>query len=200
VGIVAIHNRIDTTALCNRAAKGNANKWRKPLCKGDFHAWLSLFEVWVGDHPGDVSSSAVRCGDDFSDVEAGVGPFTTDCEGADGKFVTLRYLGGARYLTIAEMQIFEEPLSPPPSLPPSPRPPPAVPSPVPPPNAPPYVMPTLDEFFGVFKDASIAATDLSQGEWCFANYGFVGCGHSSFQAAGDALLAHASDDEHEHGN
>lgn len=69
-----------------------------------YSRWLSPYELWVGSSPGDVSSSAVRCGGGEIEVAATQGPFVAACPpGTAGQYVTLRLVGWRRYLTIAEL-------------------------------------------------------------------------------------------------
>ena len=90
-------------------------------------AWLSPFEIWIGSSYGDTTSrSATRCAEVA--VPVGAGPFMVDCNGIDtGAYVTLRQVGAARYLTIAELKVckgMKLPAKPPlPPLPPAPPPP-----------------------------------------------------------------------------
>lgn len=106
----------DPSTLC--ASNQQVNAWlsvRLPsstpiayvsiLNRGDseeYAAWLSSFEVWVGSSFGDTS--AVKCGE--LNVPAMAGPFVVNCAGAQGKFVTLRQVGAARFLTIAELEVY----------------------------------------------------------------------------------------------
>lgn len=87
VGYVAVYNRND---------------------HGPFMEWLSPFEVWVGASPGDVSASATRCGGVMEvDTSQGGVPFVVECPtSAVGEYVTLRLVQGARYLTIAELEVY----------------------------------------------------------------------------------------------
>ena len=115
VEAVAVHNRGDTL---------------------EYMEWLSPFEVYVGASMGDISPNlAVRCGSTQT-VPAAAGPFTVNCNGAEGEWVTLQLadessslLGGhhrrltggrpsqrrsmqaqpPRYLSIGELEIYGEP-------------------------------------------------------------------------------------------
>lgn len=141
IGFVAVYNRAD-----------GALKYTRML-------WP--FEVWLGDRPG---ATTTRCGD-VTASSGSVGPYIVRCDhatsAASGRYVTIRQTGAARYLMIAELEVYavqappptvpplmppSPPMSPPwpppsppsPSLPPpSPRPPPPPPSASPPPPAPP---------------------------------------------------------------
>mmetsp|Transcript_38023 Transcript_38023/g.94876 ORF Transcript_38023/g.94876 Transcript_38023/m.94876 type:complete len:344 (-) Transcript_38023:246-1277(-) len=81
---------------------------------------LSPFEVWVGDKEG-ATEGAARCGGDgpegvtsFDTSEWNtdeqkaimVGPFTVECGGLKGEYVTLRLPGEGRLLTISEMTVY----------------------------------------------------------------------------------------------
>lgn len=83
-----------------------------------YQAWLSPFEVALGDSYGDMSSP---CSPQPVSVPTAAGPFLVSCGRAKaGRFVTLRLAGGPRpgerYLTIAELKVFAEPA---PASPPS---------------------------------------------------------------------------------
>lgn len=88
---------------------------------------LGSFEVWVGTSAGDITSSAaVKCGGFSGDTDILGGVYPINCGGVSaGAFVTLRQVGDARYLTIAELNIFQDPG--PPAAPPMPAPPPTPP-------------------------------------------------------------------------
>jgi len=83
----------------------------------EYIRWLGAFDVWVGSSFGDL---AVRCGE-WSGETTSAGPYVIDCGGAVGEYVTVRQLGAARYLTIAELVPHEYAG---PLLPPRPPPPP----------------------------------------------------------------------------
>lgn len=93
VGYVAVYNRED---------------------KQQYMEWLSPFEVWVGNHAGDVTSSnAVRCGNvQYVDTSKRHGaPFVVACPpNAIGEYVTIRLVRWARYLTIAELEVYSNEL------------------------------------------------------------------------------------------
>ena len=139
VGNVAIYNRDDVPAYIE---------------------WLFPFELWVGDSFGDLAalcegpvsrppSSSRRWVGSCSN--AIISPELPSRPNARWEFVTLRLAGSdARFLTVAEIEVFENVISPPslpapprpppsPTLPPSPHPssPPAPPPPAPPPAPPP---------------------------------------------------------------
>lgn len=70
-----------------------------------YQEWLGAFEIYVGSRYGDL---ATRCG---RATGYAAGPYTVDCRGVssgpfgDGTYVTLKQIGGARYLTIAELAV-----------------------------------------------------------------------------------------------
>ena len=80
---------------------------------------LGSFEIWVGNAPGDTTSdSAVKCGEARFDAALEPAPYVLWCNGeVSGGFVTLKQTGPARYLSIAEMEVYVR-LAPPPPLPP----------------------------------------------------------------------------------
>jgi len=84
----------------------------------EYQAWLSPFEIWLGQSYGDTSSAAaVRCGAPALHVPATAGPFTRSCGSAPrgactndgGCFVTLTIVDTARWLTIAEIEAYSKP-------------------------------------------------------------------------------------------
>ena len=90
--------------------------------------WLSPFEVYVGDSYGDTK---VKCGPAAQQpgvmvTPAAPGPFTAYCNGVKGGYVTLKQVGAARLLSIAQMRVCSVPVPPPPHSPP-PSPPPLTP-------------------------------------------------------------------------
>ena len=87
IAYVAVYNRVDSAA---------------------YQEWLSPFEVWVGGYYGDVSSaSAYRCAEMV--VPTGAGPFMAPCYSVSTRaYVTVRQVGAARYLTIAEVKLCSE--------------------------------------------------------------------------------------------
>ncbi|KAL3916507.1 MAG: hypothetical protein SGPRY_006793 [Prymnesium sp.] len=106
---------------------------------------ISPFVVWLASTPG-IPDELEICGDEFS-VPSSPGPYTVDCEGAQGEFVTIMLPGDARSLALAELQIFglySPPAFPPPEMPPMsplpPYPPPPL-SPPPLPCSPPLLPP-----------------------------------------------------------
>ena len=125
--------RIDPTFVIDYVAV--FNRLRPP----EWQAWLGTFETFVGQSSGDTTSSAaVRCSNGTVDAPATAGPFMVWCGNVSGSWVTLRQTGEARYVTIAELQVFSlsagGPMAPPPpSTPPI--------SPPPPPPAPPPALP-----------------------------------------------------------
>lgn len=125
VGYVIVYNRVDAPTLQH---------------------WLSPFEVFVGSSFGDA---AVRCGPPI-EVPTGPGPFAVWCGDASDSggrslsYVTIRHVGPARHLAVAELVIYRMPLPspPPPPLPPrEPPSPPLSPPPVPPLPLPPLLPP-----------------------------------------------------------
>ena len=122
-----------------------------------YAAWLSPFELWLGSAFGDSSSgTAVRCAGPLA-VPPQKGPFMVRCDSAaQASYVTVRLVGGPRYLTISELEVFRErttplppvppslpPFSPPSMPPPSPSPSPPVSPPLWPPSHPPHPPPKL---------------------------------------------------------
>jgi len=87
VGFVAVHNRRDRD--------------------GDL---LAPFEVWVGNNEGASSTGrgAVRCGGRHNPPTS-VNPFVADCNGAIGKYVTLKLPGRNRRLAICELVAYKAP-------------------------------------------------------------------------------------------
>jgi len=75
-----------------------------------YAAWLGEFEIYVSDVVGDTSSaSSVKCAGPVSVPwsEGGVKPFLVGCPSSPtGTYVTLKQVGGARYLTIMELEAF----------------------------------------------------------------------------------------------
>ena len=68
-------------------------------------AWLSEFRIFVGTSSGNREQ---QCGK-VQTAPAERGPFTVDCGGKVGSWVTLRLVGSKRHLAIAELEIFEAP-------------------------------------------------------------------------------------------
>ena len=86
VDTVSIHNRPDNA---------------------EYQAWLSPFEIWIGASFGDADTkTAARCGKSAIEAPTGAGPFTIDCGDLQGQFITLKQVGQARYLTLAELSVF----------------------------------------------------------------------------------------------
>lgn len=84
------------------------------LASPTFARWLGEFEIWVGDGWGDLS---LRCGHWAAATDSK--QFTFEC-GFRAHYVTLRQLGSARTLSIAELEVFS--WTAPPASPPSPPP------------------------------------------------------------------------------
>jgi len=74
----------------------------------EYMAWLSPFEVWVGQSPG---ATGTKCAGPVSIPPGSPRPFELSCGGATGSFVTVRLVGQARYLTLAELEVFGEVLT-----------------------------------------------------------------------------------------
>jgi len=72
----------------------------------EYQAWLSPYEIWVGHSEADWSSTATRCGSGPVSSPATAGPFSVACDGARGTYVTLKQVGKARWLQIAEITVY----------------------------------------------------------------------------------------------
>ena len=107
-----------------------------------YAAFLGTFEIYVGGHPGDISSPhAHKCGFGAYDAATNHLPYLIFCGNSQaGHFVTLHQTGPASYLSIAEFNVLTTTATHPPS-PPSPAPPPRPPQP-PPPTSPPSPPPS----------------------------------------------------------
>lgn len=155
---LASDTRVGEVAVLNR--NDNAN----------YAAWLGEFEVWVGASAGDTTPpSASKCGDASYDAQTNAQPYMFSCAGSPlARFVTIKQVGPARYLTLAEVEVYvahdlgsspspsPSPSQPPPSPPPSP--PPVVLAPPSPPPPPP--MPVA----AALQDATMK-TVYGVGEW-----------------------------------
>jgi hypothetical protein len=88
IGNVAVYNRIDLT--------------------GFWPSQLGTFEIWVGPSPG---SQASLCGTASYRALSGYDtePYIIDCTdlASTGPFVTVRQVGPARYLALAEVEIYQ---------------------------------------------------------------------------------------------
>ena len=78
---------------------------------GSWPAQLGTFEIWVGASAGDTTSaSALKCGETTYRNPIGIDsePYVVRCGGlSSGRFVTLRQVGPARYLVVAEIAVYE---------------------------------------------------------------------------------------------
>ena len=160
IGYVAIYNRDDVSP---------------------FMEWLTPFEVWIGATAGDTTPpSATKCGGPYS-VPAEAGPFMVECGGARGEFVTYLQTNATvgtisrRYLTVAEVKVYERasgypahpPAGPVPPLPP-PLPPSLQPSPPSPPSLPATPAPPLSTLVEV--PLSAAQMNVPHRLWGFGPY------------------------------
>ena len=116
--------------------------------KAEYQQLLPPFELWVSGVPGDAvggDASSVRCGDGPLAIPLGVGGFFFRCPAvgtllARNTYVTLRQVGTARVLSLAELQVYSLPFPSPPPIPPlGPSPP--IPPPRPPLQPPPPPLP-----------------------------------------------------------
>jgi len=77
---------------------------------GSWPAQLGTFEAWVGSAAGDTGlSSAVLCGTTTYRNPSGIDsePYVVNCGGlSSGRFVTVKQIGPARYLAIAEVEVY----------------------------------------------------------------------------------------------
>ena len=65
---------------------------------------LSPFQIWVGESPGDFNSAtSEECGVHDQIVPAEYGPFSFDCYGITGWYVTIVLPGDTRTLNLAEV-------------------------------------------------------------------------------------------------
>ena len=82
IGLVAVYNRNDGTYYQNL---------------------LGSFDIWIGSSAGD---RGVKCGS-WTGATNSVGPFVINCGGvSSGEWVTLRQVGGARFLTITGFRAY----------------------------------------------------------------------------------------------
>ena len=77
----------------------------------EYQEWLSPYEVWVGSSHGDSTEKAARCGGPALISPPASGPFTVACgeQPVRGEYVTLKQVGKARWLNIAELAVYSSP-------------------------------------------------------------------------------------------
>ena len=141
---VAIYNR----AECCHEALGWGYGGGRQCMGGRCYAYTSAFqvppppleplgyEVWIGNAAGQRNSASGALYCDYKQPgvnwESGPGPFSSQCDGLQGRFVTVLLLGKYRTLNLAEIKVFGRNFPPPPPAPPAPPPTP------PPPSFPPF--------------------------------------------------------------
>jgi len=88
ISSVSVHNR-DCSRRCQRKLRG--------------------YEVWIGTSKGDISSNqAHKCGGPYTNLNTGVGPFITNCNGTTAqRWVTVLLPGPSQTLLLAEVHAFE---------------------------------------------------------------------------------------------
>ena len=77
--------------------------------RADPDTWyrLSPFQLWLGTSIGDFNSeTSTECGVSNITVPSSAGPFSFNCNGATGSFVTLVLPGIDRTLHVADLKIF----------------------------------------------------------------------------------------------
>ena len=82
--------------------------------RDEYNHLLGSFEIWLGSSFGDTASGdAVLCGGASFDAASEPSPYVVECGGVARSFVTLKRVGPAGYVAIAELEPYIAPHLPP---------------------------------------------------------------------------------------